>query len=159
MKSLLLGIFLISGLAGCSSLNIMRPASCSSSSENPEIAALMVASCKGDLHASLRLGTLYENGNGVEADGKKAREFFTIAATTSSGQTSIWVPGAGSVPGHLMMVNSGPAVLGLPEAQYRLALLYEQGVGGKRDQGKAKKWLQRAAAQGHLQAIKMLAMR
>ena len=44
---------------------------------------------------------------------------------------------------------NGPAIQGDIEAQTRLALLYNKGLGVQKDQDKFEEWLRRAAEQGH----------
>jgi len=156
MKRSILLIAFVAALGGCSGQTTIGAMFCKSEHPSPEITALMQASCEGDRQASINLGRRFEAGNGVTVDGKLARKFYKVAATGSIGKTSIWVPGAGAVKGHLLFVNSGPAVAGLAEAQYRLGLLYKNGVGGKVNLQKAKKWLTRAAAQGHKRSQKLL---
>jgi hypothetical protein len=52
------------------------------------------------------------------------------------------------------MANDGNA-----NAQYELANFYLEGIGVGKDEAKAKEWLQKAAGQGHEEAIKLLAER
>ena len=105
----------------------------------------MKESCQGNRLASMQLGLWFE---GHEQYSEAAR-YFNVAATPSSGQSYIYVPPAGSVAGFTMPVDSGPYQAGLPEAQYRLGLLYLQGRGVKQSDKKARKYFTRAAAQGH----------
>jgi len=45
---------------------------------------------------------------------------------------------------------------GNPAAQYELANFYLEGIGVEKDKSKAKEWLEKAAKQGHKEAIKLL---
>ena len=143
--------------AGCGSLRQMAATFCKSDHADPEIASLMQSSCEGNHRSSLSLGLRYEKGQGVPLDPARARQYYKRAATPRSGTTYIYVPAAGKVAGYTMPINTGPDLPGLAEAQYRLALMYQRGLGGKRNQRKARKWLERAARQGHPAASAMLA--
>jgi TPR repeat protein len=76
----------------------------------------------GDKPASLELGIRFEEGRGVSQDFDKALQLYKIAATTTGGPISIYVPGFEGRPG---MVESfaQPYEYGLPEAQRRRGLL------------------------------------
>ena len=47
---------------------------------------------------------------------------------------------------------------GNPAAQYELANFYLEGIGVTQDEAKAKEWLEKAAEQGHKEAIKLLSI-
>lgn len=107
-------------------------------------------SCEGNNQASLRLGRYYEaraEASQNNDDYRTAAHFYRKAAAGSSGQTFIYIPGAGDVQGYVMPVQTGPRTFGLAEAEFRLAKLYQLGLGVKMDQ-KASLRLYRAAANG-----------
>jgi len=82
---------------------------------------------KGNIKALLLLGNLHLTGVGVQKNASIAFNMFYRAAQT-----------------------------GDATAQYRIALLYLEGVGTAFDQKKAKQWFSRAAAQGFMEARKNL---
>jgi TPR repeat protein len=106
--------------------------------------------------------TLPENGEmlqrpiHVAKDITKAIRWYKRAAAFVSGRTSIWVPGAGSVPGHVMSVDAGPDVSGHVPAMVRLGTIYMQGIGVPVDSQKAYRVLSRAAKTGDARAARML---
>ncbi len=75
---------------------------------------------KGFAKAQYNLGVMYEKGNGVEKNLKKAKKWFQFAAEQ-----------------------------GLSRAQYNLGLMYGKGNGVAKDYSKAIKWLSLAADQGN----------
>ncbi|WP_436862107.1 tetratricopeptide repeat protein [Acinetobacter haemolyticus] len=56
---------------------------------------------------------------------------------------------------HLSFLKKA-AELGNPEAQYNLGVFFEQGVYVKKDKKQAEYWYEKAAKQGHLNAINNL---
>ena len=70
--------------------------------------------------AQYNLGVMYEKGQGVEKNLKKAKKWFQFAAEQ-----------------------------GLAKAQYNLGLMYGKGKGVEKDYGKAIKWMTLAADQGN----------
>ena len=84
-----------------------------------------LAAEQGHAKAQLNLGTMYNIGcRGVNKDEKRAIEFYTLAAEQ-----------------------------GLVQAQFNLGVMYLTGKGVERSNSKAKKWIAKAAAQGHEVAI------
>lgn len=112
-------------------------------------------SCGGNQQASLQIGQYYEElavSKGDEQHYKKAADYYALAAASSSGQTYIYVPGAGKVAGYTMPVTTGPRTYGLAEAQYRLGLLYRDGLGVRKTIKKACKLFETAASRKHMEA-------
>lgn len=92
----------------------------------------------------------------TEEDYKAAARFLKTAAMPSSGYSQIYVPGFGSVPASVQSIKTGPTTSGDSQAQYLLGWIYANGLTGKVKEGKARKWLKRAASQGHGEAISLL---
>ncbi|KAI8805025.1 hypothetical protein BJ742DRAFT_821551 [Cladochytrium replicatum] len=88
------------------------------------------AAARGDRHSQCVLGTFYKAGKVVQRDAVAAAEFFQLA---SEGED------------------------GLPEAKYRLAILYEQGDGVAHDFAKALDLYRQAMEGGHVGAKLALA--
>jgi len=92
---------------------------------------------RGNLVASQELGLMYRDGRIVAQDGAKARKYLKVAAEENG--TRLW---------HRR---------GLADAQYALAVMLRDGVGGKVDAAAARSWFEEAAEQGHAQAQLALA--
>lgn len=107
----------------------------------------MKQACTGDKQAQFMLGDMFERGDGVAQDEKRARAYYKQAATPTSGTSYIYVPGAGSVAGYTMPVTTGTSRPGHAGAIYRLGLMLLEGRGGKMDVNKAQKLLEQAAQQ------------
>ena len=110
----------------------------------PQIASAQKASCGGNRSASMTVGDYYSAEAERTGDDKlyrTAARFYGRAAQTRSGQTFIYVPGAGKVPGYTMPVTTGPTSYGLPQARAKLALLHYKGLGFKQNTEKACKLL------------------
>lgn len=136
-------------LSGCAGLN---ETFCKSDHPDAEVASLMRESCQGNRLASMQLGLWFEG----HEDYAEAAHYFGVAATPSSGRNYVYVPPAGDVPGFTMPVDGGMRHDGFAEAQYRLALLYLSGQGVEKNEKKARKYLVRAAEQGHEAAASTL---
>lgn len=139
LPALMFGASLISGCTG------LGGAFCDSDHPDPRVAAMMRDSCEGNRLASMQLG-LWHEGNG---DYTEAAKYLEIASTPSSGRNYVYVPPAGDVPGFTMPVDGGGRHDGLPEAQYRLGMLYKTGQGVPQSTKKARKYFKLAAEQGH----------
>lgn len=105
--------------------------------------------------------TLLEENFGLDENSspeeyKNAAKILKSASKATSGYTQIYVPGFGSVPASVQAVKTGMASAGDAEAQYLLGYIYLNGFTGKIKEGKAKKYLKRAAAQEHIQAQELL---
>lgn len=113
----------------------------------------------GVIAAQLALARAYEAGRGVPRDPRRAAKWYRRAAQPTI-ETNFTAPQAGpnapyghTIP-HPPATQLGP---GNAEAQYRLGLLYLDGHGLARDRARARKWLERAARQGHVGARAKLA--
>ena len=82
------------------------------------------AAAQGSAEAYLQMGLLYYNG-GNETPRNNAQAFRNFQKAAEAG---------------------------LAEGQYRLGLMYVRGAGCEKDLGEARKWLRKAAAQGHAYA-------
>lgn len=123
-----------------------------------EIEALQCAAASGDRQAMVELGKRFEAGTGVATDAAQAARFYRRAAQPSSGTTFVYSPAVGrETMGQVIPVRTGPDSPGLPEAQYRLALLYLRGEGVKQSTEEAIRLLELAAAAGYQAAHAMLA--
>lgn len=91
----------------------------------------------GNVIAAMELGFMYRDGKGVAADYGQARHYLTRAAETNL--VRLWYK------------------LGVPKAQYALAVMYRDGVGGKADGAAAASWFEEAAELGHVDSQRMLA--
>ena len=97
---------------------------------------------QGDAKVQFILGSMYEKGTGVRQDKGKAVEWYRQAAAQ----------------GHIDALNSlnSMAEQGDAEVQFILGSMYEKGTGVRQDKGKAVEWYQKAAAQGHADALNSL---
>jgi TPR repeat protein len=120
-----------------------------------ELQNTLAQSCRGNQYSSLAIGKYFEElalGSVDNSYYAKAAKYYGIAATSSSGQTYIYVPGAGEVAGYTMPVTTGVPTNGVAEAQYRLGLLYSSGLGVRKSKGRANKHFKMAAKQGYVSA-------
>ena len=85
------------------------------------------AAKQGNADAQYQLGFMYETGQGVEQDYRRAAQWYEKAAAQGHAQ-----------------------------AQYQLGCLYREGLGVEENYEEAEKWWQRAAAQGIAQARRQL---
>lgn len=137
-------------LSGCSAM-LGIGSDCQSLEVPAQMQQTLQASCQGDQQASLALGEYYEELAHQKSDHdlyKTAAGFYQRAAAASSGQTFIYIPAAGDVPGYTMPFTTGPRTLGLAQAKYRLAILYQQGKGVRKNIVKACSLLQEARSAG-----------
>jgi len=80
----------------------------------------------GDKQAQFTLGMYFELGVLVPVDLDRARTLYAEAARDSGGTIWVYVPAVGKQGGgHVMPVNTGPVIRGLPEAKARLERLRE----------------------------------
>ena len=116
---------------------------------------LTQAAQKGQAVAQYRLGTLYERGQGVPADGAQAAHWYELAANQGNRKAmhNLAVAYASGAAGKKNMPEAGrwfakAAGLGLSDSQFNLAVLYERGDGVPQSLLDAYKWYSIAAAQG-----------
>lgn len=110
--------------------------------------ALTCQAERGDKSAQLRLGIAYETGDGVPLDLAHAAGLYRAAAAPVSGATFIYSPPVGKAPGQVIPIRTGADQPGLAEAQYRLAQMYRDGRGVRKDLARAERLFAQAAAQG-----------
>jgi localization factor PodJL len=116
---------------------------------------LTQAAEKGQAVAQYRLGTLYERGQGVPADGAKAAHWYEMAANQGNRKAmhNLAVSYASGVAGKKNMAEAArwfakAAALGLSDSQFNLAVLYERGDGVPQSLLDAFKWYSIAATAG-----------
>ncbi|HEX8402002.1 MAG TPA: SEL1-like repeat protein [Allosphingosinicella sp.] len=90
---------------------------------DPQVLFLAQRARDGDKHAQLELGIRFEEGRGVVADLPLARRFYRAAAEDVTGTIPVWLPAAGRVPGHIILVAGGRRTPGLVNARVRLGAL------------------------------------
>ena len=102
---------------------------------------------KGDAIAQMNLGIMYEHGQGVDKDEKRAVEFFTLAADQGHVKSQFYLAqmyrtgdGVRKNPVLAFKYYSLAARAGYLDAQYDLGLSYSYGVGTKVDFEKAYFW-------------------
>ena len=109
------------------------------------------------------IGTLYQEGIGVDVDGKKAEFWFSeaikrgelIFAPNNLGD--LYRKGSVGLPISLSDAFRAYAVSEDPYGHYRVGQAYEEGWAAEPDISKAMEWYRRSAAEGHHLAIKKLA--
>jgi localization factor PodJL len=116
---------------------------------------LTAAATQGQPVAQYRLGTLYERGQGVPADGAKASHWYQLAANQGNRKAmhNLAVAYASGAMGKKNMAEAArwfakAAALGLSDSQFNLAVLYERGDGVPQSLLDAYKWYSIAAASG-----------
>lgn len=110
---------------------------------------------KGQAVAQYRLGTLYERGQGIAADGAKAVHWYGLAAAQGNRKAmhNLAVAYASGIGGKKNMAEAArwfakAASLGLSDSQFNLAVLYERGDGVPQSLVDAYKWYSIAGATG-----------
>ena len=111
--------------------------------------------------AQFYLGVIFDDGNlGVPQNYAEAAKWYEKAAKDrpGSGLTGVYMPPVGNQRyGSWIPLTPRPGSPGIAHAQYRLGIMYRDGLGVPRDPAKAKEWLEKAAKQGHQPAIEALA--
>ena len=102
---------------------------------------------QGHVEAQYKLALAYENGYGITQDLSEAVKWYHKAAELKHPEASRHLQSAEV----LLAAQNGNA-----EAQYNLALAYENGNGMTKDLSEAVKWYRKAAEQGHAGAQKEL---
>jgi TPR repeat protein len=117
----------------------------------------LIAVVRGNAEAQYRLGKMYLEGNGVEKNRSTAMTFFKKSAAYQ------YSPGENAV-GYMYETQNRPdyeeaaywymrsAQNGYAVAQYNLGLLYQYGLGVKKNEKEAQKWFQKSATQGFVKA-------
>jgi len=109
----------------------------------------------GDVDAQFNLGTLYENGLGVEADAEQAARWYRAAAARRVDLARLALARlqrAGALEpepdeDQIKLLETA-ARRGLAEAQYELGVAFDRGLGVTQNHATAAGWYQRAAEQG-----------
>jgi TPR repeat protein len=143
------------------------------------VKALEYAAQQGHALARWKLGRMYADGDGVPQDDLKAFEHFSRIADESpdespDSQNARVVASAFVALGSYLiegipatyvkpdperarrMFHYAATYFGDSDAQYNLARLYLDGVGGARDARQAMRWFNLAAEKGHVQAQALL---
>ena len=143
------------------------------------VKALEYAAQQGHTLARWKLGRMYADGDGVPQDDLKAFEHFSRIADESpdespDSQNARVVASAFVALGSYLiegipatyvkadperarhMFHYAATYFGDSDAQYNLARLYLDGVGGARDARQAMRWFNLAAEKGHVQAQALL---
>lgn len=108
------------------------------------------------------LGTLYQEGIGVEADGPTAAYWFREAIRQGdhlyapSNLGDLYRKGAPNLPQSLPLALEAYRLSIDPYAAFRIGQAYEEGWTGSPDMEKAMEWYEKAAAQKHHLALKRL---
>lgn len=122
---------------------------------------LTQAAEKGQAVAQYRLGTMFERGQGVPADGAKAAQWYEKSA--NQGNRKAMHNLAVSYAGRRNMAEAArwfakAAALGLSDSQFNLAVLYERGEGVPLSLSDAYKWYSIAAAAGDAESKTRIAV-
>lgn len=125
------------------------------------IAAYRRASDKGHTTAMVELGVILANGTGVAKDEAAARKLFEKAADAGNprGITNLAVLSGGSTgadPAKTRALLAKAAEGNSPVAQYQLGLMFQDGVGGTKDDTAARGMFEKAAAQEHPGALERM---
>lgn len=117
------------------------------------------AATQGHTQAQIKLGLMYEQGEGAPKDAFKALEWYQKAAALGNidAQKHLgWIYSRGNgVPKDLTKAfewYQKAAEQGDAGAQFNLGSMYDQGDGVPKDAAKAVEWFQKAAAQGDADA-------
>ena len=116
----------------------------------------------GSVDAMVALGLLYERGDGVKLDKKKAEQLLRLAADRGDAQAQLHLADLifqnNDVDPEAFQYLKLSAEQGLTGAEGMLGLYYVRGFGGVGvDLEEARRWTARAAAKGNEQAKKLLA--
>ena len=107
----------------------------------------------GNSEAIYALGTMYEGGDGVRRDVRKAMQLYRTAAELGDADAQHNLAALLEKEGEHNAVEAAhfyklAAAQGLTEAEYNLAICYEEGTGVDVDLEEAKRWYARAAEKG-----------
>jgi TPR repeat protein len=118
---------------------------------------------EGDARSMLRLGRMYESGNGVGRDFSEAAEWYRKAAEKGDPEAMVslgimYMQGRGVKRDYAEGVRLCrlAAEKGNSLAMFNLGFLYDSGTGVKKDYGEAVRWYRRAADQGETYAMSNL---
>ncbi len=137
--------------------------------QDPEEGAYIVkiAADRGNADALCEYGTCLLNGTGVPKDDKAALQYWEQSAEKGCALATYKIAvchlnglcGLEKDPSKGAVLLDKAAQLGDADAMFRLALLYENGVGVPKDSGKADEYVRSAAKQDHPIACFFLGMK
>ena len=110
-----------------------------------------VAAEKGDASAQLRMGYLYQQGDGVEQNDSEALKWYRLAVAQGQYKLGVRYAQGIGVPHDFTQTAKWytlAAQHGHIRAQVNLGSMYCQGIGVEQDHGAAVKWYRMAAEQG-----------
>ena len=110
-----------------------------------------LAAEKGDASAQLRMGYLYQQGDGVEQDDSEALKWYRLAVAQGQYKLGVRYAQGIGVPHDFTQTAKWytlAALHGHTRAQVNLGSMYCQGIGVEQDHGAAVKWYRMAAEQG-----------
>jgi hypothetical protein len=114
----------------------------------------------GGVDATLRLGEMYDDGEGVKLDKKKAERLYRTAADRGDAVAQdklAFLLDAEGRHEEAFRYYALAADQGWTSAEYNTGCCYLRGEGTELDLGKARYWFERAAAKGDEDAIGNLA--
>lgn len=111
----------------------------------------------GNRESAMRLGEMFERGEGVPQNFSKAVSYYALAGTPFSKDKFFYVPKIGHADSAIRSrVATGIMSPPLPQAQFALARLYAEGRGVKRDIKAARHWANLALQGGEPAAEELL---
>jgi TPR repeat protein len=116
----------------------------------------------GDAHASLRLGWMFQHGLGTARDDEQARRWYERAAAAGLVDAKYYLGWFFWELRDFALAHSWwerASQDGHAAALFRLGGMYESGEGVARDEAKARRYYEQAAAGGHLFARRAVAGR
>ena len=131
-------------------------------SDKKAIELYEMAAKRGDASAQYNLGLFYDQGNhGLTQSSKRAIEYYTLATEQGHAKAqcnlgtmyNIGCRGVNKDEKRAIEFYTLAAEQGLVQAQFNLGAVYINGQGEEHSCSKARKWLTKAAAQGHERAI------
>lgn len=87
---------------------------------------------------------------GGARDQKSAAELYWAAAALRSLTTCVYSHGMGNARGGVILVRTGSDQLALPEAKYRLGMMYRVGRGVERDEQGAASLIEQSLKDGYV---------
>jgi TPR repeat protein len=111
---------------------------------------------KGDKPMILELAKRLETGDGIAKDVERAEQLYAIAAAPKLGTIYVYSPPVGKSPGQVMPIRTGPDIPGLPEANFRRALMHIEGRAAKPSPRKGFAMLKKLAKAGYGPAVERL---
>ena len=124
---------------------------------------LTLAATQGSGDSCNKLGVIYRNGYGVPPDPERAILWFAMGAglgdqyaifnLANSYMNGEWVARDYA---HAARLHEQAAMRGMAEAQYFMGCFYAEGIGVKKDAGRAREWLTHADRNGHEEAGPLL---